>query len=289
MKKEFTPAMAEKNQFGKISRISLCAAAREGKTYLKDVSFTAPYKIMSPFEKPDGTIQIMPLCASAGIMRGDCQEFIYHVETGAKLEILSQSFEKIHRMEGGSASRKIQIQVESDAFLSYFPQPVIPFAGSAFTSDMQIHLTDDTSRLFLQEIISCGRTAHEERFAYRLFASRVQIFRAGVLIYRDNTCYEPDHMPMEGLGLFECFTHMANLFLSCPSGSGDLPSSAVSGLQEQIWSILESQDICQGGVTRLAKGDLAVRIFGKRAQVLQEMAEQIKSAYLDFCAAGFGH
>lgn len=55
------------NKFGKISRISACAALKDGKTILEDLSFTAPYKIMMPFEKENGGIQIMPLCASAGI------------------------------------------------------------------------------------------------------------------------------------------------------------------------------------------------------------------------------
>lgn len=49
------------NKFGKISRISACAALKDGRTILEDLSFTAPYKIMMPFEKENGGIQIMPL------------------------------------------------------------------------------------------------------------------------------------------------------------------------------------------------------------------------------------
>ena len=51
------------NKFGKVSRISACAALKDGKTILEDLSFTAPYKIMTPFEKENGGIQIMPLSA----------------------------------------------------------------------------------------------------------------------------------------------------------------------------------------------------------------------------------
>mgnify|MGYP005816601737 FL=1 len=105
------------NPFGKVSRLAVRAEKRNGRTILSDVSFTAPYKLMTPFEKPDGSIQIMPLCASAGIMRGDRQEFSYEAEEGADLEVLSQSFEKIHRMEGGSACRHIYDRVESSARL----------------------------------------------------------------------------------------------------------------------------------------------------------------------------
>ena len=291
------------NKFGKISRISVCAALKNGKTILEDLSFTAPYKIMMPFEKENGGIQIMPLCASAGIMAGDSQEFSYHVKEGADLEILSQSFEKIHKMDEGSASRTIEVQVDKNAALYYYPQPVIPFAQSAFDSKMTIHLEDETSKLFLLEIISCGRNAHEERFQYRRFSSKVLLYRGEKLIYRDNTRYEPDKMPMEGIGLYEGYTHMANLFLSklCnrdnvdggketnidgmdikkqmnSSGTGRT-SDRTAELQEKIWQILDEDSEIDGGVTRLTTGDLALRIFGHRAQKLQQIAEKIKEVY----------
>ena len=291
------------NKFGKVSRISACAALKDGKTILEDLSFTAPYKIMTPFEKENGGIQIMPLCASAGIMAGDSQEFSYHVKEGADLEILSQSFEKIHKMDEGSASRTIEVQVDKNAALYYYPQPVIPFAQSAFDSKMTIHLEDETSKLFLLEIISCGRNAHEERFQYRRFSSKVLLYRGEKLIYRDNTRYEPDKMPMEGIGLYEGYTHMANLFLSklcnrdnvdggketnidgmdikkqMNSSGTERTADRTAELQEKIWQILDEDSEIDGGVTRLTTGDLALRIFGHRAQKLQQIAEKIKEIY----------
>ena len=291
------------NKFGKVSRISACAALKDGKTILEDLSFTAPYKIMTPFEKENGGIQIMPLCASAGIMAGDSQEFSYHVKEGADLEILSQSFEKIHKMDEGSASRTIEVQVDKNAALYYYPQPVIPFAQSAFDSKMTIHLEDETSKLFLLEIISCGRNAHEERFQYRRFSSKVLLYRGEKLIYRDNTRYEPGKMPMEGIGLYEGYTHMANLFLSklcnrdnvdggketnidgmdikkqMNSSGTERTSDRTAELQEKIWQILDEDSEIDGGVTRLTTGNLALRIFGHRAQKLQQIAEKIKEVY----------
>lgn len=262
------------NKFGKISSISVCVALKDGKTILEDLSFTAPYKIMMPFEKENGGIQIMPLCASAGIMSGDSQEFTYHVKEGAELEVLSQSFEKIHKMDEGVAIRTIAVQVDKNATLYYYPQPVIPFAKSAFDSKMTIHLEDETSQLFLLEIISCGRNAYEERFQYRRFSSKVILYRGDKMIYRDNTCYEPDKMPMEGIGMYEGYTHMANLFLSKKSKS-DINLE----LQEKIWGILEETQEIDGGITRLTSGDFALRIFGHRAQKLQQIAEKIKKLY----------
>ena len=254
------------NQFGKVSRFAVRAEKREGHTILSDVSFTAPYKLMAPFERPDGGIQIMPLCASAGIMRGDRQEFSYEAGEGADLEVLSQSFEKIHRMDGGSAYRHIRARAEKGASLYCCPRPVIPFGGSAYDSETEIYLADRSSRLFWLEIICSGRIAHEEQFAFRRFSSLVRIYREGKLIYRDNTRYEPDRMPMRGLGMYEGYTHLANIFLSASFGD----------LRESIWEMIEKETECEGGVTLLPGGDLAVRIFGNRAQLLEKAAAQIK-------------
>ena len=91
------------NPFGRVSRLSLKAVCNgEGKTILQDLSFTAPYKVMHPFEKEDGLIQVMLLAASAGIMDGDRQHFAFDVTDGAKLEFTSQAYEKIHQMVEGT-------------------------------------------------------------------------------------------------------------------------------------------------------------------------------------------
>ena len=53
-------------------------------------------------------------------------------------------------------------------------------------------------------------------------------------------------------------------------------------LLDEIRKFLASDPEIDGGATILSCGDLAVRIFGLRAQRLQQMAEKIKSAYEKF-------
>lgn len=50
----------------------------------------------------------------------------------------------------------------------------------------------------------------------------------------------------------------------------------MSEIAERIWEILEMESECDGGVTKLCSGDLAVRIFGYRGQKLQQVAEKNK-------------
>lgn len=258
----------ERNQFGKTSQLAVQAEYRDGKTILTDVSFTAPYKLMHPFPKPNGGAQIIPVCASAGIMRGDRQEFSYQVGEQAELEVLSQSYDKIHKMDDGCAQRHIYLDVKHNATLYYAPQPVIPFAQSAFDSTIDIQLSDESSHVFFQDILSCGRTAYGERFAYRRFSSKIMVYRAGTLIYRDNTRYEPEKMPMESIGMYEGYTHMANLLLF----------GVDTQTQEEIWKLIDASD-CDGGVTALDPNNLIVRLFGVRAQQLQRVSDQLKQLF----------
>ena len=88
--------------------------------------------------------------------------------------------------------------------------------------------------------------------------------------------------------MYEGYTHMANLFLSkicsrdgesCSQESGTVKTADSTinlELQEKIWQILDEDSEIDGGVTRLTTGDLALRIFGHRAQKLATGSGKIK-------------
>ena len=44
----------------------------------------------------------------------------------------------------------------------------------------------------------------------------VEIRRGAALIYRDNTRYDPRLFDMAGVGMYEGYTHLLNLFLTAP-------------------------------------------------------------------------
>ncbi|CVI66626.1 Urease accessory protein UreH [Clostridiales bacterium CHKCI001] len=254
-----------KNQFGKVSKLFIRAVERDGDTILEDLFFTAPYKVMKPFKQRDGSIQVMLLAASAGIMEGDRQEFEFQVEKGADLEFVSQSYDKIHKMQTGCAKRNTDVFVQSDSRFRFNPQPTIPFQDSAFENQMRIQLEDDRAQFFMNEILSCGRAASGEQFLYRYYYNYVEIRRAGQLIYRDNTRYEPKFWNMTGLGMYESYTHLANVFFTKKN----------SLIQEAVWELLEHDSEIEGGITKLASGDYTVRILGRRAQKLEQVSKAI--------------
>ena len=255
------------NQFGKVSKLNMTAAYKDGRTILSDVSFTAPFKIMRPFYEKKDVMTVMLLTASAGIMAGDRQEFEILVKEGANMEFVSQAYEKIHKMEGGHAERHSHIVVEPDAVLRYTPLPTIPFSGSDYASTLKVDLAGETSRFIFSEILTCGRVAHGEEFLYTKFSNNITIYQGGKIIYRDNTRYEPAKTDMTGFGMYEGFTHLANLIIC----NEEKTEEWIIRVRELID---ETPDM-EGGATRMASGGIVIRILGRSGQKLTDIMDKI--------------
>lgn len=254
------------NHYGKTSEARLIAYKHGDKTIVGDSFFTAPFKIMSPFYQED-LMQVMILSASAGIMAGDKQKFLFEVRKGAKAEILSQSYEKIHKMESGQATRETCLKVDSNSYLKYSPLPTLPFAESAFESTTTVYLEDVTSRFVMVEILACGRDARGERFRYRYYKNLVKVYIRDDLIYRDNTRYDPLQFPMEGIGFYEGYSHQANILL--------FNMKCTPEWIEQVRDNFTKLEDFTGGITRLTSGDVVIRMLGKSAQQLEMISEKL--------------
>lgn len=303
---------ASANRYGRVSELRLLAREREGRTVVPELFCTQPFKVMHPFAVDAETLpglsraaadvasplfgckpaQVMVMSVSAGIMAGDEQRIDVRVEPGAAMQAVTQAFEKIHRMgEGESARRSTRIAVSSGAYLDYSPLPQVPFAGSSFASGTSIDLADASSRLVYSEMLSCGRAARGERFAYRRYRNRVRIEVAGDPVFIDNTVYEPmggalgAPVDMEGIGFYEGFTHLANLVLVNLDVDGERFEAMRAYLREQTGVIgasavpvdATSSEAVAGGITRLESGACLVKLLGHRAQRLQQVMAGVRA------------
>lgn len=261
-----------KNAFGRPSVLQLTTRFDGRKTIVDDVYCTSPFKILPPVYLPDKTAQVIIMAASAGILAGDTQRLELCAGRHSRLELTSQAYEKIHPMPEGQAVRTGRIVVEPDAFLRYSLLPVIPFAGSAFASTLTFHLQDKSSRLIFVDIMACGRAARQERFQYRSYRSLVEIYTGDVLVFRDNTCFEPENMDMEGLGMFEGFSHLANIVIC---------NFAMQAEQLQtIRAILAGDAEIQYGLSVLDRSDIVIKILGGSGQQLVDLYRKVCTVIL---------
>jgi urease accessory protein len=252
--------------------LNATASYKDGKTILSDKFYTQPFKIMKPFHIKKDLMTVMMQTASAGILKGDTQEMHFVVEDNAKMELLSQSFEKLHKMDGGSARRDTTIKVGKNALFKYSPLPTIPFYDSGFDSTIHAELEDDSSQLILLEVLSGGRIAYGEEFVYRFYNSHITVRKGGKLIYNDNAQYNPSEMDMKSLGMYEGFTHMATLlFINMKDKASDL---------EKIRGMIDENEKVEGGASIIQSGDTSVKLLGRSAQDLFDLCEKIMDAMI---------
>ncbi|CEP89195.1 urease accessory protein UreH [[Clostridium] sordellii] len=263
------------NKYIKTSKVNITTLNKYGKTILDDIYFTAPFKVSPPFYKEDNSIKVIVMSSSAGIMAGDIHEYNITIQDNTNIEITSQSYEKIHKMEEGEAHRKCNIFVGSNSLLKYKPLPTIPFKDSAFNSNMNITLKDKSSRLILIDIISCGRVAFGESFEYKYYKSHTEVKCCDRLVYVDNTIYDPYIIDLNNFGIFEGYTHLANLLIC----NFDDPIEKLNLIRD----IIENDKEINGGATLTQSKDISIKIFGYSAQKLTYISEEIIRIFENIC------
>lgn len=263
------------NKYSRNSVANIKMTCEEGKTILKDVYFTSPLKIITPFRTDYGLVRVMLLSSSSGIMSGDRYEINVDIGKDCRSEITSQSYDKIHKMEEGHAERYNNITVDSGAILNYMPQPTIPFKKSAYENVTKINLKDETSKLIYHEILSAGRIHHaDEKFEYTYFKNLTDIYVGDKHVYRDNTYFDPKMFNMEGFGMYEGYTHLSNVVV-VNFGDGKELMTMLRDL------LSDCKDDITYGVTITDNDDVVIRMFGYEGNALELINTKIVTAIME--------
>ena len=258
------------NKYAEISKVKIRTLNKNGKTILDDVYVTSPFKVAPPFYKSDDFIKVIIMSSSAGTMDGDIQDYDITLGDNTKMELTSQSFEKIHTMIEDEAIRDCNICVGKNSFFRYNLLPTIPFKDSAFKSNINIKLEDSSSKLIFMDIINCGRVAHGEKFKYKYYKSYLEVECNDKLVYVDNTNYNPKEMDIESFGMYEGYTHFANILIANFIDSEENVSV--------IRDILNDYNV-EGGVSLTQHNYISIKILGYSSDKLIQVSDKI-SDYL---------
>lgn len=240
-----------------MSILKLTAEYKNGRTVITDTEFTAPLKIALPFYRSDHT-EVMMMAASAGILEGDVYDMEITVKENAFLKFTGQSYTKVFKADKQGAKQNVKINVEQGGTLIYAPCPVIPFGGSIFDVRTEVNIHPQ-SRLAITDIISSGRTAMKEEFAFKSYRSRTAVHIDGRLSYLDNRRLVPEEAPLQGIGFFEGCTH---------SGSAYFYGTDKQSLEEAL-SAYSSGEVALS----LAAAGISVRAAGNGADPIHKLFE----------------
>lgn len=257
-----------------ICSLNVAVGNRQGRSYLKDAYVTQPFRIVPVGQhREDHASYLMIMSSSPGILSGDEHRIMVHVEENSKLQLQSQSYQRLYNMEA-QASQSIRVFMEKNSAFSFVSHPVVPHENSTFYSNNEFYLSDNCSFMF-GEIITCGRKHSGEAFKYAHFQNMTRVYHNGKLILKDNVLLKPALMPLHSMGLLEGYTHQGTfVFIN----TGNLPIKEITGhLQEQ----LENQEGVEAGISLLQAGGLVIRVLGNGGEQLYNFFQRVQAYIWD--------
>ncbi len=248
------------------TELSARFAVSQERTVMVQKYHTAPLKIAKVFQFEPNQLAVYVMDSSPGIMAGDQYKLNWHLDEGSSVYITNQSYTKLHPSKENPSSQTLNIRVGKNALLEYFPEPVMPYKDSDFTSVSDVRL-EQGGAIIMAEVLCPGRTFHGEVFEFHSYVNRLKVFYSDELIYSSNQKIMPSEQNLKWLGRWEDLTYLGNLMVF-----SDLlrPEHIV-----EIRSILESNQIVYSGVSFTYRHGLLVSMLGSKVAEVQALIKLI--------------
>lgn len=107
-----------------------------------------------------------------GLVDGDTIDLEVRVERGAIGVLGTQASTKVYRSPFHGVTQRLHATIEEEALLCVLPDPVAPFSGARYA---QTQVYDVRGSLLAVDVLSCGRAARGERWAFSRWESRTRI------------------------------------------------------------------------------------------------------------------
>ena len=259
-------SIVEVNRVGGRSRLTSCLAV-------------APLKILSPKAEADYSTAILS-SYGGGLVAGDCARLCVRCGREAKLFLGTQAFTKVYKTADGKVARQeLAGHIEAGACVVSLPDPVVPYADSAFVQEQVWHLSAGAS-LVLLDGGTAGRGERGEQFHYSSYTSNVSIYLENELVLVERLRLQPKQQTPDRVGAFGPYTAFANAFIV-----GDPTRSSVEEvLRRDLAPLLTGQRTRGTGKAALVSlaeprlGVLALRALGRTNGDLEEVLHALARA-----------
>jgi len=247
-----------------------------GRSRLTTCLSVSPLKILSPNAQADYSSAVLS-GYGGGLVAGDSVRLRIECGREAKLFLGTQAFTKIYKTVGGRGARQeIECHMGSDACVVSLPDPIVPYADSAFEQHQTWHLCEG-AMLVLLDGATAGREARGERFDYGSYISNITVYRADDLVLVERFDSQPDRNDAERVGVFAGYSTFANLFII-----GSPESAAFAAMKERL--IADLQPRVDKQMAEGADGAALLSLAESRPGVLVGRALGHSSSDLNFIA-----
>jgi urease accessory protein len=173
---------------------------------------SSPLKLLTPCSRGRSAWA----CVSSfggGFVAGDQTRLDVRVGTGARCFVGSQASTKVYRnpslLPCGHVTRA---ELEPEALLVFAPDPVQAFAGSTYVQRQEFYLAAGAG-LVLVDWFTSGRAARGERWEFKQYQSRNEVFIDGERVFLDSLLLDPEQGELAAPHRMDRFNCLATLLV----------------------------------------------------------------------------
>jgi len=217
--------------------------------------------VLTPLTLAGGASYLMLLNPTGGVLGGDRLTTEIVQEPGTHVCLTTPSATRIYRTTEKPAVLETRIRVGERATLEYFPDHVIPHAGSALRQTLHIDLARG-SRAIVLDSMAAGRVAHGERWKFVEMDSRIEVRACGKPAYVNRTRIVPAERRPDQLGAAQDFDYVSSMavFADGPTDWKELCSAASE--------VLNSAPDILGGASELSRSGCVIRLLARSASAM---------------------
>ncbi|MFM2429278.1 MAG: hypothetical protein RLZZ511_491 [Cyanobacteriota bacterium] len=152
-------------------------ALEQGRTRPIAVTTQAPLR-MQRAHYPEGEQHCYSTIVhtAGGMVGGDELQQLVRLRSGAQVLITTPAATKVYRSIGETAQQFIQLKLEPEAYLEWFPQETIVFNAAQYHQQLRVDLAPGAVAL-LWDVTRFGRTARGEQFVAGDWRSDLEVWQ----------------------------------------------------------------------------------------------------------------
>jgi urease accessory protein len=214
---------------------------------------------------PQDDLALVFLTSTAGgIVQGDRLQTHIRVGAGARVLVTTQGATRVYRCPDRPSQQCLSVDVAAGGWLEFLPDPAIPFAGADFCQTVRLTVAEDATLVYA-DILTAGRAARGERFAYRRYRSELVAERPdGELLFFDRVDLEPQRCQPTAPWLLDGLDALGTLIVLHADSARILDlvrGAAAGGCRDLAW-----------GATVLPNGaGVLMRALGARSAEVQAL------------------
>ncbi len=251
-------------------RFRRAGADPDAPTVVDIIDQAPPLRMIRAFPLPDSGALVHLHNISGGVLGGDQLHVSADVAENARAQVTTTGATRVYRQrgEGLAAIQHTAFNVARGGLLEYLPDPLIPYADANYKQHTEFELADDAG-LFAWDVITPGREARRECFAYDRLELETRVTVAGAPIAWEKMALLPSSQAFTSsvrLGGYRTFATL----LVCRAGQ---PAAVWRALEDELAQLATTFTIpgeALWGVSTLVADGLVVRGLAREGRLLTE-------------------